>query len=48
MVGAHAPYGMNEQCVDVGETETSLDKQIQGVIRYINEYMQQMKDNSLY
>ena len=37
MVGAHAPYEMNEQCVDVGETETSLDKQIQGVFRYINE-----------
>ena len=33
MVGAHAPYEMNEQCVDVGETETSLDKQIQGVFR---------------
>ena len=26
------------------ETETSLDKQIQGVFRYINGYMQQMKD----
>ena len=48
MVGAHAPYEMNEQCVDVGETETSLDKQIQGVFRYINEYMQQMKDKGVY
>ena len=41
-VGAHVPYEMNEQCVDVGETETSLDKQIQGAFRYINEYMQQL------
>ena len=48
MVGAHAPYEMNEQCVDVGETETSLDKQIQGVFRYINEYMRQMKDKGVY
>ena len=48
MVGAHVPYEMNEQCVDVGETETSLDKQIQGVFRYINEYMQQMKDKGVY
>ena len=48
MVGAHAPYEMNEQCVDVGETETSLDKQIQGVFRYINGYMQQMKDKGVY
>ena len=32
----------------MGETETSLDKQIQGVFRYINEYMQQMKDKGVY
>ncbi len=48
MVGAHAPYEMNEQCIDVGENETSLDKQVQGVFRYINEYMQQMKDKGVY
>lgn len=48
MVGAHAPYEMNEQCVDVGEADTSLDKQIQGVFKYINEYIQQMKDKGVY
>lgn len=48
MVGAHTPYEMNEQCVDVGEADTSLDKQVQGVFKYINEYMQQMKDYGVY
>lgn len=48
MFGAHSPYEMNENCEDVGESNTTQERQIKGVFRYITEYIDQMKAAGIY
>ena len=48
LMGAHAPYTLDENAQVVGEGESSLIKQCRGSLTIVSEYLQQMKELGVY
>lgn len=48
LLGAHAPYTLNESAQRVAREESNEEKQIRGCFTIIQEYIHQMKTNNIY
>lgn len=48
LFGAHGPCSMNENAERVDENQTSLQQQIQGVMKIISEFTEEMKQKGIY
>ena len=48
LFGAHGPYSMNENAERVKKSKTSLKQQIDGTMKIISEYIDEMKEKGIY
>ena len=46
--GCHSPFTMDEECNPVEENSVGSYEQTKGTLKFIREYLQQMKDKGLY
>lgn len=48
LLGAHYPYSLDEDANDLGTDNSTKEKQAQGVLRIVNEYLRQLKELGVY
>lgn len=48
LLGAHYPFTLDENGIDVGEGNTTAEQQMRGSLKMVSEYLDQMKELGVY